>query len=233
MCSTQSATAPGTCYDPLGRLAYSLDPAERLTQYHRDPAGNLTRLIDANRNATRWEYDAANRVAKKIYADESSYSYLYDGVGNLKFRTDAKQVQTTYDYDPANNLTGISAPGLAPIGFSYDALNRRTEMRDETGTTAFGYNLASELTTIDGPWENDTIALSYDELGRPSGRSINNEGANTLVYDDYGRPQTITNPLGRLRTIIRVPFQRCSSRSRRLTVRRRLSRTTTCFAITA
>ena len=183
-------------YDPSGQLAYTLDPAERLTQYHRDPAGNLTELVDANGNATRWEYDARNRVAAKIYADGKRYHYEYDGVGNLKFRTDAKQVRTTYDYDVANNLTGITAPGLAPIGFSHDALNRRTEMTDVTGTTTFGYNLASELTTIDGPWENDTITLAYDELGRPTGRSINNAGANTVAYDDYGRPQTVTNPLG-------------------------------------
>lgn len=183
-------------YDSLNRLAYGRDAAGRLTQYFRDPVGNLTRLVDANGNATRWEYDARNRVAKKIYADASSYLYEYDGAGNLKVQTDAKQVRTTYSYDAVNNLTGISAPGLAPIGFTYDSLNRRVEMTDGIGTTTFGYDLANELTAIDGPWENDTITLSYDGLGRPTGRSIGNAGANTLVYDDYGRPQTITNPLG-------------------------------------
>jgi RHS repeat-associated protein len=183
-------------YDPSNRLAYTLDPARRLTQYYRDPAGNLTELLDANGRPTRWEHDALNRVAKKIYADNSSYTFEYDGAGNLKYRTDAKQVRTTYDYDAANNLSGISAPGLFPIAFSYDQLSRRTGMTDETGATTFGYNLAAELTTIDGPWENDTITLSYDALGRATGRSINNAGANTLIYDEYGRPQTTVNPLG-------------------------------------
>src|SRR5947199_6351801 len=69
-------------------------------------------------------------------------------------------------------------------------------MTDGVGTTTFGYDLASQLTTVDGPWANDSITLSYDALGRASGRSINNLGTNTLVYDDYGRPQTATNPLG-------------------------------------
>jgi RHS repeat-associated protein len=183
-------------YDPANRLAYTVDPAHRLTQYFRDPVGNLTTLLDANGNRSRWEYDATNRVARKIYADNSSYTYEYDGVGNLKYRTDAKQVRTTYDYDGANNMIGISAPGLFPIGFTYDSLNRRTQMTDETGTTTFGYNLASQLITIDGPWENDTVTLEYDALGRSTGRSINNAGSNTLVYDEYGRPQTTTNPLG-------------------------------------
>src|SRR5207244_8197006 len=92
-------------------------------------------------------------------------------------------------------MTQISAPGLATIGFTYDSLNRRTQMTDGTGTTIFGYDLASQMTTIDGPLANDIISLSYDLLGRMTGRSVNNAGAATLVYDDYGRPQTATNPL--------------------------------------
>jgi RHS repeat-associated protein len=105
-------------------------------------------------------------------------------------------VVTTYGYDVVNNLTSIAAPGLTAIGFTYDSLNRRTQMTDGTGATTFGYDLANQLTTIDGPLANDTIGLSYDALGRMTGRVINNTGAATLVYDDYGRPQTATNPLG-------------------------------------
>jgi RHS repeat-associated protein len=183
-------------YNQVNRLVYTVDPANRLTLYMHDPTGNLTKLIDPNHNATRWEYDNRNRVAKKIYADGSNYLYDYDGVGNLWHQTDAKQVQTTYTYDVVNNLTGITAPGLATIGFTYDSLNRRTQMTDGVGTTTFGYDLASQRITIDGPWASDTITLSYDALGRATGRSINNSGSAILVYDDYGRPQTTTNPLG-------------------------------------
>lgn len=75
-------------------------------------------------------------------------------------------------------------------------MNRRTQMTDGVGVTTYAYNLASELTTIDGPWANDTITLSYDGLGRSTGRSIANTGTNTLTYDNCGRPQTIINPLG-------------------------------------
>jgi RHS repeat-associated protein len=161
-----------------------------------DPAGNLRQLIDPNWNYTQWQHDNRNRVAKKIYADGSAYLYDYDGAGNLLHQTDAKGVLTTYGYDVVNNLTSIAAPGLAAIGFTYDSLNRRTQMTDGTGTTTFGYDLASQLTTVDGPLANDTISLSYDALGRMTGRSVNNAGAATLVYDDYRRPQTATNPLG-------------------------------------
>src|SRR5437773_1361520 len=183
-------------YDPVNRLTQTLDAENRLTQYVYDPAGNLRQLIDPNWNYTQWQYDNRNRVSKKIYADGSTYLYDYDGVGDLLHQTDANGVRTTYAYDVVNNLTQISAPGLATIGFIYDSLNRRTQMTDGVGTTAFGYDLASQLTSADGPWANDTITLSYDALGRLTGRSVNNTGAATLAYDDYGRPQTATNPLG-------------------------------------
>jgi RHS repeat-associated protein len=183
-------------HDDLGRLVLTVEPGNRITEYGYDPVGNLTKLVDPNRNVTRWKYDQRNRLSEKIFTDGTSYLYDYDGVGNLKHRTDAKEVVTTFDYDPANNLIGISATGLASTSFSYDSLNRKTQMTDGIGTTTFGYNLASELTTIDGPWANDTVNLSHDALGRGTGHSINNAGATTLVYDDYGRPQTSTNPLG-------------------------------------
>lgn len=183
-------------YNEVNRLMLAFDAKNRITEYMYDARGNRTKLVDGSHNATQWQYDSRNRVAKKIYADGSSYLYDYDGVGNLWHQTDAKQVQTTYTYDVVNNLTGISAPGLATVGFTYDSLNRRTQMTDGVGTTTFGYDLASQLTTIDGPWANDAITLSYDALGRMTGRSINNTGSATLLYDSYGRPQTATNPLG-------------------------------------
>jgi RHS repeat-associated protein len=183
-------------YDQVNRLILSVDAENRVTQYVYDPAGNLTQLNDPNWNPTWWQYDGRNRVAKKIYADGSNYLYDYDGVGNLWHQTDAKGVVTTYGYDVVNNLTSVAAPGLATISFTYDSLNRRTQMTDGVGTTTFGYDLASQLRTIDGPFANDTITLSYDALARLTGRSVNNAGAVALVYDDYGRPQTATNPLG-------------------------------------
>jgi RHS repeat-associated protein len=183
-------------YNQVNRLIMTGDPQNRITEYVYDPVGNLTKLVDPNHNATQWQYDGRNRVAKKIYADGSSYLYDYDGVGNLLHQTDAKGVVTTYAYNVVNNLTSIAASGLSTITFTYDSLNRRTQMTDGVGTTTFGYNLASQLTTVDGPLANDTVTLSYDGLGRATGRSINGAGATTLAYDDYGRPQTVTNPLG-------------------------------------
>src|SRR6266487_508290 len=177
-------------YNEVNRLILAFDAKNLVTEYAYDPAGNLTKLVDGNHNATQWQYDNRNRAAKKVYAGGSFYLYDYDGVGNVLHQTDAKGVLTTYIYDVVNNLTQISAAGLTTVGFAYDSLNRRTQMTGGVGTTTFGYDLASRLSTVDGPWASDTITLSYDALGRATGHSVNNTGTSTFVYDEYGRPQT-------------------------------------------
>jgi RHS repeat-associated protein len=183
-------------YDELNREIFSVDSGNRGLQYEYDPVGNLTKLIDGAGNPTGWAYDSRNRVDKKTYADSSFYLYDYDGAGNLWHRTDANQIVTTFGYDQVNNLQSVSAPGLTTISFLYDSLNRRTQMTDGTGTTTFGYDLASQLTSINGPTANALVQPSYDALGRYTGHSINQTGATSLAYDNYGRPSTVTNPLG-------------------------------------
>jgi len=53
------------------------------------------------------------------------------------------------------------------------------------------------LLSIDGPWANDTIAYSYDELGRMKQRTINGSAnVSAVEYDSDGRVTTATNNLG-------------------------------------
>ena len=76
-------------------------------------------------------------------------------------------------------------------------------MTDGIGTTTYSYFPvttggtlgASQLSSIDGPWSNDTIAYSYDELGRSVSRAINSVPA-SQTYDLLGRLDGVTNVLG-------------------------------------
>jgi RHS repeat-associated protein len=76
-------------------------------------------------------------------------------------------------------------------------------MTDGIGTTAYSYFPvtaggtlgAAQLSSVDGPWSNDTIAYTYDELGRSLSRSINSVAA-SQTYDALGRVDAVTNALG-------------------------------------
>jgi len=73
-------------------------------------------------------------------------------------------------------------------------------MTDGLGTTLYAYHPiptgasptptlgAGMLASVDGPWANDTVAYTYDELGRVKARSIDGAAnANTVAYDALGR----------------------------------------------
>ena len=62
-----------------------------------------------------------------------------------------------------------------------------------TTTAAVG---AGMLGSVDGPWANDTIAYTYDELGRQIGRTVNATAAVSATFDALGRVTGVTNPLG-------------------------------------
>ncbi len=73
-------------------------------------------------------------------------------------------------------------------------------MTDGLGTTNFTYTAvgtagALKIASIDGPYANDIIGLTYDALGRLSGRSISG-GNETFGYDALSRLATHASPLG-------------------------------------
>jgi len=93
----------------------------------------------------------------------------------------------------------------ADVSFTYDdAYGRMATMVDGTGTTTYTYHAmappvlgATKLASVDGPLANDTIAYSYDELGRVTTRAING-AANTVTwtFDSLGRMTSEANALG-------------------------------------
>lgn len=192
-----NATTYGRDY--MGRPLSVQDAAKRLVQYRYDANGSLTTLLDGMGNRTKWNYDGRGHVIKKTYADDTVCRYVYDGVGNLKERTDAKGVTVTYGYNSNNGLEAIGAPGISPVNFTFDPLlDRLASMTDGTGTTSYNYDAAGRLTWEDGPLTADAITTEYDALGRVRTRTFNNDAATTTItlYDDLGRLQSFSGPLG-------------------------------------
>lgn len=71
-------------------------------------------------------------------------------------------------------------------------------MVDGIGTTTYGYHAAGQagagqVASVDGPWTDDTITYTYDQLGRVTTRAINGVGV-TWAFDALGR---ITSEDGR------------------------------------
>ncbi|HEX6719181.1 MAG TPA: RHS repeat-associated core domain-containing protein [Pyrinomonadaceae bacterium] len=194
-------------HDALRRLTSVKDPLGRQTQFSYCSCGGLAQMIDANGHTTTWNLDLQGRVIGKVLADGKQTTYQYENsTERLKRSIDAKGQTTNYEYTADNNLKRISYDNAqvptADVVYTYDSkYNRVITMQDGAGTTAYAYNPvgqqlgAGNLSAIDGPLSSDTIAYSYDELGRVISRSINGIAA-TAAYDQLGRVTNVNNALG-------------------------------------
>ena len=195
-------------YDSFGRRIATRDPAGRTISQVWCDCGALDALVDANGNRTRWERDVQGRVTREIRADNTTATlYTYDLAGRLKTITDPKDQVTTHSYNLDDSLSGTAYTDeeieTPDVSYTYDQhYSRIATMVDGIGTTSYTYkaagtNGAGQIATIDGPLTDDTIAYTYDELGRVIQRTINGT-ANQVdwTFDALGRVTSEENLLG-------------------------------------
>ncbi len=69
----------------------------------------------------------------------------------------------------------------------YDAYDQPVAMTDGIGAWAFGYDNNSQLTSVDGPWDNDMVTYVPDDLGRMSQMIAQGGTTVNYVYDPLNR----------------------------------------------
>ena len=107
------------------------------------------------------------------------------------------------------NLLTIHYPLFPTINFSYDSLNRLTDMFDAVGTTRYSYDAVGttnyaydsvgQLLSEDGPWNDDTVSYSYANRRR-TGLSVlapnSSPWVQSYAYDAANRLTNIVSPAG-------------------------------------
>ncbi|KYK30358.1 MAG: hypothetical protein AYK19_18425 [Theionarchaea archaeon DG-70-1] len=169
-------------------------------EYAYDSVGNITSFTDANGNETTYAYDDFYRLTQIEYQDQSTVSFTYDlnsnktrmddnspNVGDyVEYMYDHWNCLTTetrhisqntytvsYQYDTADRLIQLTYPDNMQILYSYDDLNRMTEVKryvdganDEILLDNVQYTVESLLTQFD--YGNGLqAAFTYDSRHRP------------------------------------------------------------------
>jgi RHS repeat-associated protein len=201
-------------YDADRRLISVTEPltatTTRTTSYDYYENGVLKDITDANSNVTHWEVDLQSRPTSKTYAYGTSSAqtetYAYE-VTNSRLHSvvDALGQVKTYSYAHDDRITGITYTGAVNptpnVTLAWDPyFPRLSSMTDGLGTTNYAYtavgsNGALQLSSTDGPYNNDVIGFTYDTLGRLSGRNITG-GNETFGYDAISRLTSHGTPLG-------------------------------------
>jgi len=199
-------------YDSLERLVQVKDPLGRITKLGYCDCGAVSDLLDPSGRLTKFSYDLEERLASKIFADGSTINLGYENTtSRLKSSTDALGQITAYSYntdDTLHEIDYLHAINPTPqVSLTWDpAFTRVTAMTDGTGKTSYAYYPvasppllgATLLEIVRGPY-NDTVAYTYDQLGRVKRRAIDGPNSDTS-YDVLGRITNEANPLDTFNT---------------------------------
>lgn len=186
-------------HDALKRLTSVTGPGDQRLHFAYDADDNLIELADAKGQTTRWGYDADGLMTTKTYPDATTETFTYNSYDwRLRRIKNRSAVTTSLYYDSLHRLSRRSTPGMDEVSYTYDALSRLKTLADGTGTTTYTYDVAHRLSSVDGPFTNDTLTYAYDELDRLLSRSVNGQVFESYRYDPQGRVAQLTNALGTL-----------------------------------
>ena len=194
-----------TMTDASGTTTYTYDESDRLIS-KQTPQGTLNYTYDASDNLITMQSPEAGGV---------SVTYTYDALGRLKTVTDNRLAQgtTTYSYDVVGNLTGDARPNGVQSTFTFNNVNRLTNLAvNKSGPVQnYAYTVGPtgrRLTAAELTGRNTTY--SYDDVYRLTNETVTgsvNAAANGSV--SYGL-DAVGNRLSRTSTMPAVPSQTAS-----------------------
>jgi len=178
-------------YDALGRVTQVTFPSTLSEGYTYDAMNNLLSKTDRNQHTVSYGYDPLYRLTSKTYPDSTAVGYTYDALSRLTQVTDPSgtygftydnlgrllgtgtqysflsgTLTNSYGYDAASNRTSFTDPAGGTSNYTYDTLNRLTNLEDfNSANFGFGYDVLGRRTSLTRPNGVDT-SYSYDNLSR-------------------------------------------------------------------
>ena len=120
-----------------------------IVNYSFDVDGRLSGLSDASgAPIITYQYNAANEVIQETMGNGTYTTYTYTATGS---------VQSIVNYAPGGTVN-------SQFYYTYDDLGREATMTTLQGTTTYGYNADSELTSVTLP-NSQLITYGYDAMG--------------------------------------------------------------------
>lgn len=179
-------------YDKHNRLVKTIYPDGGVVESFYNNAGRLAWIKDQKGNQTSYTYNGFGDVATVVSPDTGTTTYSFNVVGDLATATDAAGKLTTYEWDSLKRLKSRTSGG-AVESFIYDGgsygIGLLTQVTDPSGSVAYTYNQAGELTG-----QTNVIAgvsyqsgWDYDGFGRLSVTTYPSGFQVRATYDAYGK----------------------------------------------
>lgn len=188
-------------FNATGVLESQTDATGRGLIFGYNSSGQVSSITDAAGHAVTLSYDGSLLTGVAL-PDSQVVSYGYNSSGQLTSVTDPGNAQWQYTYTPAGLLATVEDPDQhVTVTNTYNSSGQVTQQEDGvTSNTYFSYT-----TTTGGLSETDVTApdggiTTYLYCGGMLLQQIGpvNNAATGYVYDLYGEPVIVTDPLGRV-----------------------------------
>lgn len=183
-------------FDGLGRPEVVTDPVGAVTRYGYDAASRLASVQQPGAGAT-----CAGPV--KVACVE----YSYDGFGRLdgvNYSDPATADLSGFTYDSVGRRTAVTAGGDTEE-WSWDHRGRLTSHVDVNArTTGYGWDAASNLTSILYPGKATPLTRAFDNAGRLSSVTDWSNRVTSFGYDENSNWKSTTFPAASLNSDVRT-----------------------------
>ncbi len=133
-----------------------------------------------SRGVTSYEYDIRDRLVKQTDPDSRSLSYAYDAAGNRVSLT-IPSGTTSFTFDALNRLATVTDPDGGVTSYTYDAVGNRASVTYPNGAVAeYTYDSLNRLTNLLNRKSGGDIISSYAYTLAAAGNRI-------MVVEDTGR----------------------------------------------
>lgn len=190
-------------YDALNRVStvrYGVtdSSATSTISYGYDADDRPTSITDSADGTTTVAYDDFGEPTS-VSTPQGTISYSYDAGGRLTGKTVAGGTPISYGYTVADQLASVSQ-GSSSASYSYDSDGRLTSAALPGATQAYGYDAASQLSSIDytsGSTTLGSLSYTYDPAGRVVGESgswarLQLPAAMTATYNALNQATTVS-----------------------------------------
>ena len=218
----RDGTVSTTSYDALNRPISITRPGLPVTAYGLDILGRVVAEKAGAVTVRTHVYDSAGRKQSASItlprpatgatgaAPTVAMNFTYDANGN---RTGATWSGGTvgWSYDGLNRVTGVDFGAEAVTRHVYDLLGRRTATTRGSASSAYGYDIAGQLKSLNHAWSGGSLAASYayDDAGGLINEALDNSAflwqpaptlAKTIAYDPASPINALTKVDGLTQT---------------------------------
>jgi RHS repeat-associated protein len=185
-------------YDPMGRVLSRTYPDSTVVSFTYTPTGQRATATDA-RGTTRYAYDSRNRLVQLTYPDGRMLAYGYDAHGDrttLTAKIGTQSYTTTTSYDAAGRPNQVKDPTGRAFAITYDAYGNRTQVQyPNTTKTAYTYDALNRLTNLTATQTPasgaattvTSLAYTLDEAGRRTQVAEADGTVRAFGYDSIDR----------------------------------------------